>query len=157
MFEEVLAHAPELDTIVVAAGGGGLFAGVATAAEQHGVRVVVVEPEHCRALNAAIEAGRVVDVPVRSVAADSLGARRATPLALRVAQRADVVSVLVDDDAVVRARQVLWSEYRLAVEHAAATAYAAIADGSYVAQPDERVAIVLCGANTDPSDLGGSR
>ncbi len=66
---------PPLDTVLVAVGGGGLISGVAAWFAGR-VKVVGVEPEGSRALHAALEAGRPVDVPVRSVAADSLGARR---------------------------------------------------------------------------------
>ncbi|MFJ2744376.1 threonine/serine dehydratase [Streptomyces sp. NPDC087440] len=146
--EEILRGIPGgVDTIVVSVGGGGLFAGVATAALEAGVRVVAVEPENCRALHAALEAGRVVDVPVASVAADSLGATRVSRDALEVAGREGVRSVLVPDEAIVASRQRLWDEHRLAVEHAAATACA------YAPEPGERTAIVLCGANTGPGDL----
>lgn len=153
LMTEIHERLPEVDTVVVAVGGGGLFAGVAAAAAQFGVRVVAVEPENCRALNAAVEAGEVVDVPVRSVAADSLGARRASPAALELARGGDVRSVLVTDEAVVAARRALWQERRLVVEHAAATALAALTSGAYRPAPGERVCVVLCGANTDPSDL----
>ncbi|MFG2844571.1 serine/threonine dehydratase [Kitasatospora sp. NPDC048296] len=145
---EIRARVPGLDTVVVSVGGGGLFAGVAVAAREHGVRVVAVEPEGSRALNAALAAGRPVDVPVASVAQDALGARRATALAVHAAGHESVRSVLVSDDAIVRARRQLWDERRIAVEHAASTALAALdqVDG-------ERIAVLLCGANTDPSDL----
>jgi threonine dehydratase len=124
---------------------------VATAAREHGLRVVAVEPVECRALNAAIEAGEPVDVPVRSIAADSLGARRVTPLALHAAQAGDVRSVLVEDEAIVRARRDVWRDFRIAVEHGAAAALAGVE--RYGPAADETVAVVLCGANTDPSDL----
>jgi threonine dehydratase len=150
---ELLEAVPDVDTIVVAVGGGGLFAGVATVAERHGKRVVAVEPTDCAALHAAIAAGEPVDAPVRSVAADSLGARRVTPLAVDLALRADVRSVLVDDAEIIRARQLLWDDRRIVVEHGAATALAALTSGAYEPRPDERVAVVLCGANTDPGDL----
>lgn len=154
LLDEIRRQIPGLDTVVVAVGGGGLFAGVATAARHHGVRTVAVEPENCRALHAALEAGRVVDVAVESVAADALGARRVSRTALAVAREADVRSVLVPDSAIVRARQGLWDERRLAVEHAAAAALAAVEpSGSYVPAEGETVAVVVCGANTDPSDL----
>lgn len=156
LLEEIVQQVPDLDTVVVAVGGGGLFAGVATAAQHHGVRVVAVEPENCRALNAAIGAGRPVDVTVDSVAADALGARRASRMALHAAQRADVHSVLVPDDEIVRARQALWDQRRVAVEHAAATALAALTapqPHGYRPGAGEKVAVVLCGANTDPGDL----
>lgn len=155
LVEEVRAQVPDLDTLVVSVGGGGLFAGVAAAAQHHGIRVVAVEPQRCRALNAAIEAGRVVDVPVDSVAADSLGARRATPMALAAAGHRNMRSVLVPDPAIAEARETLWTERRLAVEHAAATAYAGITahPAPYTPSRGEVVAAVLCGANTDVSEL----
>ncbi|MFD7582645.1 serine/threonine dehydratase [Kitasatospora sp. NPDC059817] len=148
VLEEISARVPGLDTVVVSVGGGGLFAGVAVAAREHGVRVVAVEPEGSRALHAALAAGHPVDVPVSSVAQDALGARRATALAVHAARHEGVRSVLVDDEAIVRARRRLWEDHRIAVEYAASTALAALdhAEG-------ERVAVLLCGANTDPSDL----
>ncbi|MGW6917297.1 serine/threonine dehydratase [Kitasatospora sp. NPDC054939] len=152
LLEELVERVPGLERVVVSVGGGGLFAGVATAAQRHGIEVVAVEPEHCRALNAALEHGGPVDVPVSSVASDALGARRATALAVRVAGGPGVRSVLVPDRAIVRARRQLWDERRIAVEHAAATALAALADD----RSGARTAVVLCGANTDPSDLVGA-
>ncbi|MFE9633611.1 serine/threonine dehydratase [Streptomyces sp. NPDC006463] len=151
LLDEIRAALPGLDTVVVAVGGGGLFAGVATAAREHGVRVVAAEPENCRALNAALAAGRPVDVAVDSVAADSLGATRVSGDALAAAQHEAVRSVLVPDGAITAARRALWEEHRLVVEAGAATALAAQRGAS---RPlGERVAVILCGANTDPADL----
>ncbi|MER7846234.1 serine/threonine dehydratase [Kitasatospora sp. NPDC096077] len=153
LLPEIHDQVPGLDTVVVAVGGGGLFAGTAMAADTLGVRVVAVEPETCRALNAAIEAGRVVDVEVDSIAADSLGARRTSETALYWAQRIQARSILVNDEAIRGARSLLWDHRHLAVEHGAATALAALTSGAYTPGDGERVAVVLCGANTDPSDL----
>ncbi|WP_265522858.1 threonine/serine dehydratase [Oerskovia flava] len=153
LLEEIVTAVPDVGTVVVAVGGGGLFAGVAASARAHGVRVVAVEPEGSSALHAAIAAGEVVDVPVDSVAADSLGARRASRTALDLARHETVTSVLVTDDAIVAARQGLWDDRKLAVEHGAATALAALTSAAYVPAHGERVVVVLCGANTDPGDL----
>jgi threonine dehydratase len=143
----------EVDTVLVAVGGGGLMAGVAAAVEGR-ASVVAVEPESIPTLHAALAAGRPVDVDVSGMTADSLGATRAGDIALAVAQRTGVVSVLVDDDAIVRARQLLWDEWRIVVEHGAATALAALLTGVYRPGDGERVAVILCGANTSPADLG---
>ncbi|GGQ78854.1 threonine/serine dehydratase [Couchioplanes azureus] len=150
---ELLEQVPGgFDTVLVAVGGGGLIAGVAAAL--HGrARVVAVEPRTARALNAALEAGEPVDVPVSGVAADSLGARRAGAIAVETALAAGLTSVLVDDQAIVEARRRLWDDYRLAVEHGTAAAQAALTCGAYAPQPGERVIVLLCGANTDPTDL----
>jgi threonine dehydratase len=59
----------------------------------------------------------------------------------------------VDDADIVAARQTLWDGYRLAVEHGGATAFAALATGAYKPSDGERVAVVLCGANTDLATL----
>jgi threonine dehydratase len=162
-FDVIAGHAtlgPELsaqitdgfDTVLVAVGGGGLLAGVAAAL--HGVaRVVAVEPESCPTLHAALAAGRPVDVAVSGVAVDSLGARRAGELPLRIASAAGVACVLVGDRAIVDARRLLWDSYRIVVEHGAATALAALTCGAYRPSPGERVVVLLCGANTDPADL----
>ncbi|GAA3378106.1 threonine/serine dehydratase [Streptomyces sannanensis] len=154
LLDEVLQQIPDLDTVVVSVGGGGLFAGVATAAHHHGIRTVAVEPENCRALNAALATGQLADVTVDSVAADSLGARRASRMALHAAQQDGVQSLLVPDAEITRVRQALWDDRRIAVEHAAATALAGLtASHGYTPRHGEKVAVVLCGANTDPSDL----
>lgn len=159
VLEEFRARVPELDTIVVAVGGGGLFAGVAAAAQKHGIRVLAAEPEECCALTAAVRAGRPVDVTVDSVAADSLGARRASARALHAAQQDGVHCVTVPDSAIVRARRTLWAEHRIAVEHAAATALAAWDAWQHRPDDDRRergggaTGIVLCGANTDVRTL----
>lgn len=153
LLEEIHQQVPGLDTVVVAVGGGGLFAGVATAAQHHDLRTVAVEPENCRALNTALEAGHLVDVTIDSVAADSLGARRISAMALHAAQQDAARSVLVPDEEILRARQMLWEHRKIAVEHGAATALAALVCGAYKPGPDENVAVVLCGANTDPGTL----
>ena len=150
---ELIEQLPDgFDTVLVAAGGGGLIAGVAAAL--HGrARVVAVEPVTSAALHAALAAGGPVDVPVSGVAADSLGARRAGTIAYDTAAAAGLSCVLVDDQAIVEARRQLWDDYRIVVEHGTAAAQAALTSGAYVPAPGERVVVLLCGANTNPADL----
>ncbi len=150
--EEILADEPGIDTIVTAVGGGGLFAGLAAAAEGR-ARVVAVEPITIPTLNAALKAGKPVDIAVSGVAADSLGARRVGEIAFEIASRTSPVSVLVTDEAIVKAREQLWSDYRIPAEYGAAAALAAITSGVYEPAAGERVAVVVCGANTDVRTL----
>ena len=150
--EEILRDEPSIDTIVVAVGGGGLYAGVAAAAEGR-ARVVAVEPFNIPTLRAALAAGHPVDVAVSGVAADSLGARRVGDIAFAMAERVPPTSVLVDDAAIVAARSRLWNEYRIPAEYGAAAALAALTSGAYVPREGERVAVIVCGANTDPRTL----
>ncbi|MDR7302303.1 threonine/serine dehydratase [Haloactinomyces albus] len=142
----------ELDTILLAVGGGGLMAGVAAATEAR-ARVIGVEPRTIPTLGTALAAGEPVDVEVSGVAADSLGATRLGDIAYAVATRAGVNSVLVDDEDIIAARKLLWDQHRLVVEHGTATAWAALLTGAYQPGEGERIAVVLCGANTDVTDL----
>jgi threonine dehydratase len=142
----------EVDTIVVAVGGGGLMAGVA-AATAGSARVVGVEPSTIPTLHAALAHGGPVDVTVSGITADSLGARRLGAIAYDVAHRNEVQSVLVCDEDIVRARRLLWDDYRIVVEHGAATALAGLTSGAYQPAAGERFVVVLCGANTDPASL----
>ncbi|CAH0154703.1 Phenylserine dehydratase [Arthrobacter sp. Bi26] len=153
--EEILKDEPGIDTILVAVGGGGLYAGVAAAAEGR-ARVVAVEPFNIPTLHAALSAGHPVDVAVSGVAADSLGARRVGEIAFSIASRVPPTSVLVDDAAIVAARSQLWSDYRIPAEYGAAAAFAALTSGAYTPREGERVAVIVCGANTDPCTLESS-
>jgi threonine dehydratase len=141
---------PPVDTVLVAVGGGGLMGGIATALDgTH--RVVAVEPAGAPTLHAALAAGGPVEVPIDSIAADSLGAHRIGTIGYAVAVRTGVRSVLVDDESIAAARRRLWDGYRIVVEYGAAAAYAALLTGAYRPSPGERVAVILCGANTDPA------
>lgn len=144
----------EVDTVLVAVGGGGLAAGI-TGAVAGRASVVAVEPENLPTLHDALDAGRPVDIEVdtTAVAADSLGARRAGDIAYATAAANGVRSVLVSDDEIVLARQLLWDECRIVVEHSGAAALAAIVGKRYQPTSGERIAVVCCGANTDPAGL----
>lgn len=141
-----------LDTVLVAVGGGGLVGGIAAALDGR-AQVVGVEPEGCPTWHAALAAGGPVDVEVGGIGADALGATRLGGIAWETLSRARAASVLVDSDAVISARRFLWERLRLAVEPGAAVAVAALLSGRYVPQSGERVAVIICGANADPSDL----
>ncbi len=134
--------------ILVPVGGGALAAGIAAALGLRG-RVIGVEPVGAPTLHSALAAGRPVDVHVNTIASDALGATRIGDMAMELAQRYRIGSVLVSDDAIAMAREYLWREFRIVVEPAGATALAAIQSGAYVPQPEERPVVVLSGANTD--------
>jgi threonine dehydratase len=133
-------------------GGGGLIGGVAAWFEQR-ARVVALESELTPTLHAARQAGQPVDVAVGGIAADSLGAKRIGDIGWAVTQRFVRDALLLPDDSIRSAQHWLWREMRLAVEPAAALGLAALQTGAYVAQPDEKVCLILCGANFDPAIL----
>jgi len=149
---EFEAQAPDLDTILVAVGGGGLLGGL-PAWYGDRVRLVAVEPRLIPTLAAALDAGEPVDVDVAGVAADSLGATRISAATLTAARANGVRSVLVEDADIVAARLLLWNEARVVAEPGGATALAALTSGAYRPEPGERVGVIVCGANTNPADL----
>jgi threonine dehydratase len=140
----------KLDTVLVAVGGGGLISGVA-AWFQGRVKVVGVEPEGSRALYAALEANEPVDVSVKSLAADSLGAKRVGELNFDIAKKFVSGVVLVKDTAIVEAQRQLWAEFSVIAEPGGAAAFAAIASSAYLPARDERVGVLVCGSNADLS------
>jgi threonine dehydratase len=142
------AQDPDLDTVLVAAGGGGLIAGMATWWADR-VKIVGVEPEGSRALHAALAAQRPVDVEVDSVAADSLGARNVGELVLASCRDTVDHVALVADDAITNAQRILWRDFRIAAEPGGAAALAALISRAYRPRASERVGVLLCGANVD--------
>ena len=140
-------QAPDLDTVLVATGGGGLIGGIA-AWYAGRVKVIGVEPASAPSLERALNAGHPVDVAVGGVAADSLGARRVGDLMFPIAQAYVDRVALVSDEAIVDAQRRLWDVVRLRAEPGGATAFAALLSGAYRPAGDERVGVVVCGGNT---------
>jgi threonine dehydratase len=139
----------ELDSVLVAVGGGGLVGGLASWWAGANTKVVGVEPEGSRALHAALEAGKPVDVEVHSVAADSLGARNVGELVYNTCRETLDHVALVTDDAIREAQRRLWQDFRIAAEPGGAAAMAALLSGAYRPKSGERVGVLLCGANVD--------
>jgi threonine dehydratase len=143
---ELARQAPALDTLLVPVGGGGLIGGIAAWC-RGAPRVIGVEPDGAPTLARALEAGRPVDAPAGSIAADSLAPRRVGELMFPLAR--DFISsvALVSDDAIRGAQRALWDVLRLAVEPGGATATAALLSGAYRARPGERVGVMVSGTN----------
>ena len=144
---EIEADTPEIDTLLIAAGGGGLIGGVAAWFAGR-IKIVAVEPEAAPTLYRALQAGRPVDAEAGGVAADSLAPKRVGELMFPLAARFIQQSILVTDDAIRAAQRALWDTLRIVAEPGGAAAVAALLSGKYVPAPGERVSVVLCGANT---------
>ncbi len=150
---ELEKQAPDLDTVLISVGGGGLIGGIA-AWYQGRCRVVGIEPERCPSLYAAIATNNPVDVEVGGITADALGARRVGELMFAIAQKYVEKVVLVDEAAIIQAQQMLWEELRVVAEPASVVPLAALLSGRYQPAPGERIGLIICGANTDLSSLG---
>jgi threonine dehydratase len=142
----------DIDTMLVAVGGGGLIGGIA-AWLGGATKLVGVEPHNAPTLARALDAGEPVDTDVSGIAADSLGARRVGALMFPLAQRYVDHVALVSDDAIRNAQVALWETLRIVAEPGGAAAFAALLSGAYRPQPGERVGVLICGANTTAVDL----
>ncbi len=149
---EIEAQGGLPDSVLVSVGGGGLIAGVATWFDNR-ARVIALEPRLAPTLHAARQAGEPVDVAVSGVAADSLGAKRIGDIAWAVTPSRVKTALLLEDGGIRAAQLWLWTELRLAVEPAAALGLAALQCGAYVPAANEKVCLIVCGANVDPATL----
>ena len=144
---ELEQDAPDIDTLLVAVGGGGLIGGIAAWYGRR-IRIVAVEPEAAPTLHDALAAGHPVDAPAGGLAADSLAPRQVGQLMFPIARDNVDRVVLVTDDAIRQAQEKLWSTLRVVTEPGGAAAFAALLSGRYKPSAGERVAVLLCGANT---------
>ena len=140
------------DTIFIAVGGGGLIAGVAAWFGKD-KKIVAVEPATSCALHAALEQEGPVDVDVSGVAVNALGAKRIGRICFDLAVETGIQSILVSDEAILQAQNLLWSTHRQLVEPSGAAALAALTSGAYIPSRGEKVAVLVCGANVDPNPL----
>jgi threonine dehydratase len=150
---ELKRQAPATETVLVAVGGGGLIGGIA-AYYAGAAKVVGVEPATAPTLHAALAAGEPVDVEVAGLAADSLGARRLGGTVFPIAKAHVADALLVDDGEIRAAQAALWDVLRVVVEPGGAAAFAALLAGHYRPKAGERVAVLLCGANTTAVNFG---
>jgi threonine dehydratase len=153
---ELEQQAPNLDTVLVAVGGGGLIGGIAAWFAGR-VRVIAVEPEGAPTLTEALRAGRPVDAPTGSIAADSLAPRRVGELMFPIAQAYIDRTVLVNDGAIRLAQEVLWDGARVVAEPGGAAAFAALLSKAYVSKPDERIGVIVSGGNTTAVEFEATR
>lgn len=121
---EIEQDLPDIDTVLVAVGGGGLIGGIAGWFAGR-TRIVAVEPEGSPTLHMALEAGHPVDAPAEGIAADSLAPRQVGGLMFPIAQAFIEHSLLVTDEEIKLAQASLWEAARIAVEPGGAAALAA--------------------------------
>jgi threonine dehydratase len=149
---ELEAQVANLDTLLVAVGGGGLIGGIAAWFDRK-VRVVAVEPEASPTMYRALAAGRPVDAEAGGIAADSLAPRRIGELGFPIARDHVDRVVLVSDDAIRAAQRALWEVIRVVAEPGGAAAFAALLSGRYRPEKSERIGVVVCGGNTIAVDF----
>src|SRR5712675_2134004 len=149
---ELDEQAPDIDTLLVPVGGGGLIAGIA-AWYAGRIKVIGVEPFAAPTLTRALKAGHPVDAEAGGLAADSLAPRRIGARVFPIARDHVASTVLVADAAIRRAQDVLWQALRIVAEPGGAAAFSALISGAYRPQSGERVAVIISGGNTTAVDF----
>ncbi len=144
---ELDQQAPDVDTILVSVGGGGLIAGIA-AWYAGRIKVIGVEPSASPTLTRALEAGRPVDAEAGGLAADSLAPQRVGERVFPIVQKYARQTVLVSDEAIADAQATLWRALRIVAEPGGAAAFSALLSGAYAPEPGEHVAVIISGGNT---------
>lgn len=151
---EILEERPDVDTLVVPIGGGGLISGVAIAAAAHGsqVEVVGVEAEASSPFTQGLAAGRIVEIDVRPTLADGLaGNLDPQTITFDIVRRLVRRIVLVSEEEIGAAIAGIAREERLIAEGAGATGVAAVHAGR---AEGRRIAVVLSGGNIDFEKFG---
>jgi threonine dehydratase len=143
---------PDLDTLLVSVGGGGLIGGIA-AWYSGRVKIIGVEPEAAPTLANALQAGKPVDAPAGGIAADSLAPKRVGEIMFPIAQASVHRVVLVSDEAIEQAQSALWNTLRIVAEPGGAAAFAALLSRRYQPKQGERIGILVCGGNTTAVDF----
>ena len=139
---ELLEDVPELETVVVGVGGGGLVSGIVAALDGR-ARVVAVEPENSPAFSAGLAAGHSVSVGTDTIA-DGLAPPFAGDLPLELC-RGRVESVLVTEEEIAEGMRFLYAQAKLACEPAGAAALCAVLARKVDAGPN--VAVIVSGGN----------
>jgi threonine dehydratase len=149
---ELEEQAPNLDTLLVAVGGGGLIGGVA-AWYSGRIKIIGVEPEAAPTLTLALQAGHPVDSPAGGIAADSLAPKRVGELMFPIAQTHVQSVLLVSDGAIQEAQEALWKVLRVVAEPGGAAAFAALLSRRYQPKAGVRVGVLVCGGNTSAANF----
>jgi threonine dehydratase len=153
---EILEQDPEVDTLLVAIGGGGLISGVAVAAKalKPSVRVIGIEAEGSPTLKRSVEAGHTVGLEAVTTSVATMACGRTDDRVFEVVRRGVDEIVLVSDDEMRAAARWLWFETGLAADLSGAAAVAALQAGRIVLPPASRACAIVCGAGPDAL-LGG--
>ncbi|QAU13034.1 threonine ammonia-lyase [Halorubrum sp. BOL3-1] len=153
---EIVGDCPELDTVVVPIGGGGLISGVAVAIKERlpDVRVVGVQAEGADSAAQSLDAGEVREIDSVDTIADGIATRSVGDRTLDVmAEYVDEV-VTVDDREIALALTLLLERAKTLVEGAGAVALAAVLSEAFEYDDGETVVAALCGGNIDLNRLG---
>jgi len=144
---EIVEQVRNVDTIIVAIGGGGLIAGIAAAVKciNPTIRIIGVEPRGAPTLYESLKNGKIVTLQEISTDAGTLAPQRTMPINYEIIASYIDKIILVSDEEMKTAAQVLWQKVGIAVELSAAATLAALMTKRYLPQVNENVVAVICG------------
>jgi threonine dehydratase len=155
---ELMEQLPDVDTVIMAVGGGGLISGVGTYLKsvRPDIRVIGVEPAGCPSMYDSLKAGRIVSVARIQTTVGTLAIRQTSELNFGLDQACVDEMVLVTDEQMLAAAQRLWREYGIAAERSGAASFAGLFSGQIKVEPHEKVCLLICGMGTDGISRGGA-
>ena len=152
---EAMEDLPDMDTILVPIGGGGLISGVSTAIKESNpnIRVVGVQAAASAAYYESRRAGECVGVEPLATVADGLSCRRASRVNFDIIEHYVDEIVTVEEEAICEALRVVANRGKLIAEPSACVGIAALLSGRVKVRPDEKVVSVLSAGNWNIEDV----
>lgn len=148
---EILADQPDIDTLLVAIGGGGLISGISLAVKalKPSINVIGVEPQGAPTLYESLRADKLIELDEIRTVAGTLAPRMSAQINLDIIKQNVDGIVLVSDDEMREASRWLWREMGIAAELSGAAALAALLSGKVTAREPQRICVLVCGAGSD--------
>jgi threonine dehydratase len=148
---EILEDNSDLDTVLIAIGGGGLISGMAVAlkALKPSIRIIGIEPVGSPTFEASMKAGRVVKLGNVSTRVATMACAETDPAVFELSRGAIEEIVLLEDNEMLDAATWLWLEFGIAADLSGAAAVAALRSGRFTVAPESQVCGLVCGSGPD--------
>ncbi len=152
---EIIEQNPDINTVLIAIGGGGLIAGMSVAlkALKPSIRIIGIEPVGCPTFHNSLAAGHAVNLDEVTTRVATMACATTDRNVFALVQPAIEEIVLVEDDEMLEASRWLWREMGLAADLSGAAAMAALLTGRVKVSAGENVCALVCGAG--PDGIGG--
>ena len=148
---EILEENPDLDTVLIGIGGGGLISGMSVALKhlKPGIRIIGVEPEGCPTFHASFAAGKAVRLPDVTTRVATMACAIADEKVFETSRHAIEQVVLLSDEQMLEGARWLWDSHAIGADLSGAAAVAALQSGAFKPRPGEKVCALVCGAGPD--------
>ncbi len=148
---EILEELPDVDTVLIATGGGGLLAGccVAIKSQRPDIKIIGVEPTGAPTLTRSLEEDKIVELERLNTRAGTLALASTASLNFEIIKKYVDGMLLVTDQEMEQASRWLWRQYSIAAELSASAPVAALQTGKYKPEKDEIICAIICGAGDD--------